>query len=63
MEDGGHAIEALARLESCKKTGVYALLKRIEAWEAQSGRDLEGVFDAAAGGGGENRRAREAVNV
>lgn len=46
------AKEAFHRLEMYKKAGVYAVLKRIEVWQARSGKRLSEAFH---GGGGESR--------
>lgn len=43
------AFEASARLDVYKKTGVYSVLKRIEVWQARTGKRLSQGFHGATG--------------
>lgn len=43
------AREAFLRLEAYKTAGVYAVLKRIQVWQARSGKRLSDAFHGGAG--------------
>ncbi len=43
------ANEAAMKLEVYKKAGVYAVLKRIEVWQAKTGKRLSEAFHGGSG--------------
>lgn len=55
------AREAMERLEVYKKAGAYAVFKRIEGWQARTGKRLTDGFHAAGGERG-NESPREWAN-